>query len=114
MLRPLLLVLVTALLGLPALAAARTLKIATVVPEGSAWIENVPEAIDQPGEWCFHPGTRKLTLWPPEGCDPDTDITVPRLTELLKIEGTVDRPNLEDKPIRCGTMGCQNTGNEIG
>jgi len=73
-------------------------------PEGTFWIENVPEAIDEPGEWCFHPETRKLTFWPPEGCDPDKDITVPRLTELLRIEGSIVETDLEDDPVRGITL----------
>ena len=73
-------------------------------PGGTLWIENVPDAIDQPGEWCFDPETRMLTLWPPEGCDPDEDITVPRLTELVRIEGTIVTSDLEDDPVRGITL----------
>ena len=39
--RPLLLLVVLPLLALPAVASARTLKIATVVPEGSAWMKEM-------------------------------------------------------------------------
>ncbi len=45
-----------------------------------------------------------LTLWPPEGCDPDEDITVPRLTELVRIEGTIVTSDLEDDPVRGITL----------
>lgn len=51
----------------------------------SAWIENVREALDQPGEWVLDTHARKLYLWPrtekPEG------IRAPRLREMIRVEG---------------------------
>ncbi|MCB1079149.1 MAG: hypothetical protein KDM64_15120, partial [Verrucomicrobiae bacterium] len=34
-------------------------------PGGTLWIENLPSVLDEPGEWCFDPATRRLSLWMP-------------------------------------------------
>ncbi|AMV19872.1 right-handed parallel beta-helix repeat-containing protein [Planctomyces sp. SH-PL14] len=55
------------------------------------WIENAPEALDQPGEWCCDPSARTIRLIPPAGIDPLTaNITVPRLRTLVLIDGAAD------------------------
>jgi hypothetical protein len=33
-------------------------------PDGTVWIENVLEALDEPGEWILDANARKLYLWP--------------------------------------------------
>ncbi len=73
-------------------------------PDGSLWIENVPSVLDEPGEWVFHPETRSLTLWPPDGKAPGERVGVPRLTELIRIEGEVDESDLEDHPVQNITL----------
>jgi hypothetical protein len=64
----------------------------------TAWVENVLEALDQPGEWVLNMRTRKLYLWPrgdrPEG------IMAPRLRELIRVEGKVDVGGPSDVPVR--------------
>ncbi|MCP5540447.1 MAG: right-handed parallel beta-helix repeat-containing protein [Akkermansiaceae bacterium] len=67
---------------------------------GSLWIENVAAALDEPGEWRFDPATREVILWPPDGKAPGDRVGVPRLTELLRIEGEIDEASLEDRPVR--------------
>ncbi|MCB1230763.1 MAG: right-handed parallel beta-helix repeat-containing protein [Verrucomicrobiae bacterium] len=69
-------------------------------PEGSLWIENMLPVLDEPGEWVFDPATRTVTLWPPDGKAPGDRVAVPRLTELLRIEGEADESNLEDHPAK--------------
>lgn len=55
------------------------------------WIENAPEALDQPREWIFDPQSKTLRLIPPAGIDPNTAVvTVPRLTSLVEIDGASD------------------------
>ena len=69
-------------------------------PDGSLWIENVLSVLDEPGEWVFDRESRTLTLWPPDGKAPGERVVVPRLTELIRIEGEVDESDLEDHPVR--------------
>lgn len=69
-------------------------------PEGSAWIENVYSVLDEAGEWIFDPEGRRLILWTPDGRAPGDRVMVPRLTELIRIEGEVDPSDLEDHPVR--------------
>ncbi len=57
----------------------------------SAWLLNLPEHLDQPGEWVYDPATHQVYLWPelpgaPEG------VYLPTLRELLLIGGTDERP----------------------
>jgi len=63
----------------------------------TAWIENVLEALDEPGEWVLDTGARKLYLWPrgekPEG------ILAPALRELIRVEGQVE-PSGKTTPVR--------------
>ena len=73
-------------------------------PGGSLWIENVMAVLDEPGEWVFDATTRLLSLWPPDSEAPGDRVGVPRLTELVRIEGVVDEANLEDLPVRGITL----------
>ena len=64
----------------------------------SAWVENILEVLDEPGEWVFSAADRKLYLWPARGAALDA-INVPLLTELLRIEGAIDYGGPVDKPV---------------
>ncbi len=63
-----------------------------------AFVENVIDYLDEPGEWCVNTKTRKIYYWPKSGT-PSSDIFVPQLRELVKVEGKVqyDMPN--DIPV---------------
>lgn len=69
-------------------------------PDGTVWIENVLEALDEPGEWVLDSQTRQLYLWPRNGKQPGDDVVAPRLTELLRIEGKTDYDGPTDTPVR--------------
>jgi hypothetical protein len=69
-------------------------------PAGTVWIENVLEALDEPGEWVLDASARKLYLWPRDGCEPGSDVVVPQLTELVRIEGKIDYDGPSDTPVR--------------
>ncbi|MBT4814095.1 MAG: hypothetical protein HON70_00270, partial [Lentisphaerae bacterium] len=55
----------------------------------NAWIENVLAVLDSPGEWVFHRPTGTLYLWPDRDT-PGNDIVAPVLTELIRVESTVN------------------------
>jgi hypothetical protein len=63
------------------------------------WVENILEALDQPGEWVASAAQRKIYLWP-KGDRPGEDIVAPALTELIKVEGQIDYDGPRDQPVR--------------
>ena len=65
----------------------------------SAWVENVLEAMDEPGEWAVDTRKGKVYLQP-TGKTPGDKIMAPRLTELIRVEGEIDIPGPVDKPVR--------------
>ncbi len=62
----------------------------------SCWVENVLEELDEPGEWVLNTKQRKLYLWP-RGESP---VVAPQLTELIRIEGEIDKMGPKDVPVR--------------
>ncbi len=64
----------------------------------TVWVENVLEALDEPGEWVVDTHARKIYLWP-RGDRPEK-ILAPRLRELIRVEGQVDVPGPTDVPVR--------------
>lgn len=63
------------------------------------WVENIMEALDQPGEWVFNAAQRKIYLWP-KGDRPGDGLVAPRLTELVKVEGEIDYDGPRDQPVK--------------
>jgi len=52
-------------------------------------VENVVEAIDEPGEWCLNTLTRTVTILPPKGVEmAKAEVIAPVLDSLVRIEGT--------------------------
>ncbi|HUT13054.1 MAG TPA: right-handed parallel beta-helix repeat-containing protein, partial [Thermoguttaceae bacterium] len=72
-------------------------------PEDSVvWVENVLDALDEPGEWAVNTKTRRIYLWP---SDPARDgsprgILAPATTELIRVEGKIDYDGPTDTPAR--------------
>ena len=64
----------------------------------TAWVENILEVLDQPGEWVFSAADRKLYLWP-TGDEPSETINAPMLTELIRVEGRIDYDGPADVPV---------------
>jgi hypothetical protein len=63
------------------------------------WVENVLEALDEPGEWVLNTREGNLYYWPESG-KPGNFIVAPTLRELIRVEGTnVDALN-GDVPVR--------------
>ena len=68
----------------------------------AVWVENVLEALDEPGEWVVNTQTRKIYLWP---TDPAADgsprgILAPKTSELVCVEGRIDFDGPTDIPVR--------------
>ena len=62
----------------------------------SAWVENVLEELDEPGEWALNTKEGKVYLWPRS----DGPVLRPQLQELIRIEGDVDKEGPTDIPVR--------------
>ena len=65
----------------------------------TAWVENVLEVLDEPGEWVLDSREAKLYLRP-RGDRPSDGIVAPLLTEFVRVEGDVDYDGPEDTPVR--------------
>lgn len=62
----------------------------------SCWVENALEELDEPGEWVLNTREGKLYLWPRN----DSQVLAPQLTELIRIEGKIDKEGPQDIPVR--------------
>lgn len=65
----------------------------------SAWVENVMEALDEPGEWVLNSKEGKLYLWARNGGQPQ-EIRAPMLKEYILVEGQVNEVGIADTPVR--------------
>lgn len=65
----------------------------------SVWVENVIDALDEPGEWALDSRAGRLYLWP-RASGPPKGITAPRLQEYLLVEGRIDKAGPTDVPVR--------------
>ncbi|MDB5174861.1 MAG: hypothetical protein JWN51_3634, partial [Phycisphaerales bacterium] len=55
------------------------------------YLENVKEALEQPGEWYLDPREKMLYLIPPPGVTPgDVQVIAPLLPQVLRLEGIPD------------------------
>ncbi len=80
-------------------ATVRTTVPATYTPTGIFWVENVMEALDEPGEWVLNTKEGRLYLWP-RGDSPGDAIVAPKVTTLIRIEGREDEWGDADEPAR--------------
>ena len=65
----------------------------------TCWVENVLEALDEPGEWVLNSKTGKLYYWPESG-NPGDNISAPVVRELVLIEGRNVDAVEGDIPVR--------------
>jgi len=57
-------------------------------PDARYWVENVPDALDAPGEWYLDRATGVLRFLAPTGVNPNEAVVVaPRLREIVSVEG---------------------------
>ena len=80
--------------GIPATYAMNELRF--LKGTESCWVENVLEALDEPGEWVLNTKEGKLYLWP-RGKSP---VVAPQLLELIRVEGAIDKTGPKDMPVR--------------
>lgn len=64
-----------------------------------AWVENVIDYLDQPGEWCLNSDTRKVYYWPVNG-QPSNRIYAPQLMEAIRVEGRINYDLATDEPVK--------------
>ena len=66
------------------------------------WVENVLEALDEPGEWVVNTKTRKIYLWPSDPAEDGSPrgILAPSTSELIRVEGAIDYDGPTDTPVR--------------
>lgn len=50
-------------------------------------MENILEELDTPGEWCLDTEDRVVYFWPPTPLSPESDVVLPRLDNLIDIQG---------------------------
>ena len=62
----------------------------------NCWVENVPDELNEPGEWALNTQEGKLYLWPRN----QTPVLAPQLLELIRVEGNVDMEGPNDIPVR--------------
>lgn len=62
----------------------------------SCWVENTLQELDEPGEWALNTEEGKLYLWPRN----DSPVLAPQLTELICIEGEIDKDGPSDTPVQ--------------
>ncbi len=64
-----------------------------------AWVENVIDYLDEPGEWCVNTLEGKIYYWP-EGGMPSEDIVAPQLMEYIRVEGDIRYDLPTDIPVK--------------
>lgn len=64
-----------------------------------AWVENIIDYLDEPGEWCVNTDTRKIYYWPENG-RPSNKIYVPQLMEAVRVEGKINYDLANDVPVK--------------
>ena len=68
-------------------------------PSSPAWVENMIDFLDEPGEWVVNTQERKIYLWPLRD-EPGEHIVAPYLKEFIKVEGRIDDNAPVDIPLR--------------
>ncbi len=71
----------------------------TPKPYNPAWVENVIDFLDEPGEWVLNMSENKLYYWPVNGT-PGDNIYAPQLLEHIRVEGEIDYEGPEDIPVK--------------
>ncbi|MDA9335701.1 right-handed parallel beta-helix repeat-containing protein, partial [Flavobacteriaceae bacterium] len=62
----------------------------------NAWVENVIEELDKPGEWVINTKEGKVYLWPRN----ESTVYAPQLIEFIRVEGEINEKKAKDIPVR--------------
>jgi hypothetical protein len=81
-------------------AAPCTYPIGAIRRTDGTFIENTLAVLREPGMWVYHQQTHQLYHWPVDDQQPDASIAVSSLSELIRIEGTINEQAAEDDPVR--------------
>ncbi len=73
------------------------------------FVENVREELDSPGEWYYNEGSKELLFWPPDGRDPDGQVSVPLLPALVEFRGNQGRSEFVSYVTLQGFRLCEST-----
>jgi len=65
----------------------------------SIWVENTFMGLDGPGKWVLDRDAGLLYYWPLDDKKPGEDIVIPKLTELIRVEGKIDYEGANDIPV---------------
>ena len=65
----------------------------------SIWVENTFKGLDMPGEWVFDMNAKLLYYWPLNDNNPGDDIVMPKLVEMVRVEGKIDYKGAIDIPV---------------
>ena len=53
------------------------------------WVENTFAGLDEPGKWVFDAAMKLVYYWPLDNSRPGKDIVIPKLVELIRVEGKI-------------------------
>ncbi|MCX6309385.1 MAG: right-handed parallel beta-helix repeat-containing protein [Bacteroidia bacterium] len=67
---------------------------------GSVWVENTFAGMTKAGTWVLDKSARLVYYWPINNVSPGADVVAPALTELFRIEGTINYDGPTDIPVR--------------
>jgi parallel beta-helix repeat protein len=89
--------------GMAHLAASSTYALAAprfgTGPE-TIWVENTFAGLDAPGKWVLDADAGLLYYWPLDNVKPGNDIVVPRLIEMIRVEGKINYDEQNDFPVQ--------------
>jgi hypothetical protein len=64
-----------------------------------AFVENIIDYLDEPGEWVYNSQESKIYYWPQNGI-PGENIILPTLLEYIKVEGEINYEGATDIPAK--------------
>jgi hypothetical protein len=65
----------------------------------SIWVENTFAGLDMPGKWVIDQDAKLLYYWPLNDKNPGNDIVMPKLVEMIRVEGKIDYEGTKDIPV---------------
>lgn len=63
------------------------------------WVENTFAGLDTLGKWVFDADAKLIYYWPLDNAKPGNDIVVPKLIEMIRVEGQIDYEGPTDIPV---------------